>query len=145
MSFGSDLALTVGICSPAARDDVQSGCYQFGCGGGAQVWRQTQHLYHLEERVLEVAEHPGTLRTEVYVHSLTIWSNTCKAPKRNVCLRLAVNSRLEKEVEEYEERYRGRELPGFINYKTFESLVKEQIKQLEEPAVKRLKDVGGIC
>ncbi|XP_075870264.1 interferon-induced GTP-binding protein Mx-like [Nelusetta ayraudi] len=55
---------------------------------------------------------------------------------------LKFNSRLEKEVEEYEERYRGRELPGFINYKTFESMVKEQIKQLEEPAVKRLKDIG---
>lgn len=68
-----------------------------------------------------------------------------RAPKHNICLRLVVNSRLEKEVEEYEERYRGRELPGFINYKTFESMVKEQIKQLEEPAVKRLKDIGGIC
>ncbi|XP_044023594.1 interferon-induced GTP-binding protein Mx isoform X2 [Siniperca chuatsi] len=52
------------------------------------------------------------------------------------------NKKIEKEVEEYEERYRGRELPGFINYKTFEVMVKEQIKQLEEPAVKRLKDVG---
>lgn len=52
------------------------------------------------------------------------------------------NKRIEREVEEYEERYRGRELPGFINYKTFEAMVKEQIKQLEEPAVKRLKDIG---
>lgn len=67
----------------------------------------------------------------------------CRAPK-HICLRLAVNDRLEKEVEEYEERYRGRELPGFINYKTFESMVKEQVKQLEEPAVQRLKAVGGI-
>lgn len=57
---------------------------------------------------------------------------------------VAVNQKLEKEVEEYEERYRGRELPGFINYKTFEFMVKEQITELEEPAVKRLKDVGGI-
>uniref|UniRef100_A0AAQ5YD14 Interferon-induced GTP-binding protein Mx n=1 Tax=Amphiprion ocellaris TaxID=80972 RepID=A0AAQ5YD14_AMPOC len=48
--------------------------------------------------------------------------------------------KIEKEVEEYEERYRGRELPGFINYKTFEVMVKEQIKQLEEPAVKKLRD-----
>uniref|UniRef100_A0A7N8XTW2 Interferon-induced GTP-binding protein Mx n=1 Tax=Mastacembelus armatus TaxID=205130 RepID=A0A7N8XTW2_9TELE len=39
------------------------------------------------------------------------------------------NKRIEREVEEYEERYRGRELPGFINYKTFEVMVKEQIKQ----------------
>ncbi|XP_049893069.1 interferon-induced GTP-binding protein Mx isoform X3 [Epinephelus moara] len=52
------------------------------------------------------------------------------------------NKRIEKEVENYEEKYRGRELPGFINYKTFEVMVKEQIKQLEEPAVKRLKDIG---
>ncbi|XP_040015312.1 interferon-induced GTP-binding protein Mx isoform X2 [Xiphias gladius] len=52
------------------------------------------------------------------------------------------NKRIEKEVENYEEQYRGRELPGFINYKTFEVMVKEQIKQLEEPAVKKLKDIG---
>ncbi|KAL7407885.1 hypothetical protein ABVT39_015150 [Epinephelus coioides] len=52
------------------------------------------------------------------------------------------NKRIEKEVENYEEKYRGRELPGFINYKTFEVMVKEQIKQLEEPAVKRLKEIG---
>ena len=57
---------------------------------------------------------------------------------------ISVNERIEKEVEEYEERYRGRELPGFINYKTFEFMIKEQIKQLEEPAVKRLKDIAGI-
>lgn len=52
------------------------------------------------------------------------------------------NEKIEKEVEEYENTYRGKELPGFINYKTFEAMVKEQIKQLEEPAVKRLKDAG---
>uniref|UniRef100_A0A8C9YN03 Interferon-induced GTP-binding protein Mx n=1 Tax=Sander lucioperca TaxID=283035 RepID=A0A8C9YN03_SANLU len=46
------------------------------------------------------------------------------------------------EVEEYEEKYRGRELPGFINYKTFEIMVKDQIRELEEPAVKKLKDIG---
>ncbi|XP_060898307.1 interferon-induced GTP-binding protein Mx-like [Labrus mixtus] len=52
------------------------------------------------------------------------------------------NNRIEREVANYEEMYRGRELPGFINYKTFEVMVREQIKQLEEPAVKRLKDIG---
>ncbi|XP_031718362.1 interferon-induced GTP-binding protein Mx [Anarrhichthys ocellatus] len=52
------------------------------------------------------------------------------------------NQNIEKEVEGYEERYRGRELPGFINYKTFEVMVKQQVKQLEEPAVKKLKDVA---
>uniref|UniRef100_A0A3Q0RRS7 Interferon-induced GTP-binding protein Mx n=1 Tax=Amphilophus citrinellus TaxID=61819 RepID=A0A3Q0RRS7_AMPCI len=48
----------------------------------------------------------------------------------------------EKTMDSYEEKYRGRELPGFINYKTFEVMVKEQIKQLEEPAVKKLKDIA---
>ncbi|XP_029006946.1 interferon-induced GTP-binding protein Mx-like isoform X2 [Betta splendens] len=52
------------------------------------------------------------------------------------------NERIEREVEEHEEKYRGRELPGFINYKTFEVIVKEQVKQLEEPAVKKLKDIS---
>uniref|UniRef100_A0A672ZFN8 Interferon-induced GTP-binding protein Mx n=2 Tax=Sphaeramia orbicularis TaxID=375764 RepID=A0A672ZFN8_9TELE len=54
------------------------------------------------------------------------------------------NVRIEKEVEAYEDKYRGRELPGFINYKTFEGMIKEQIKKLEEPAVRRLKDIGDI-
>ena len=61
-----------------------------------------------------------------------------------MCLYVTVNTRIEREVANYEERYRGRELPGFINYKTFEDMVKQQIKQLEEPAVKKLRDIGGI-
>uniref|UniRef100_A0A7N8YHV5 Interferon-induced GTP-binding protein Mx n=1 Tax=Mastacembelus armatus TaxID=205130 RepID=A0A7N8YHV5_9TELE len=44
----------------------------------------------------------------------------------------------------YEQKYCGRELPGFINYKTFENMVKEQIKQLEEPAVLTLKEVAEL-
>ena len=61
-----------------------------------------------------------------------------------ICLDLiAVNKKIEKEVADYERKYRGRELPGFINYKTFEVMVKDQIKQLEEPAVKKLKDISG--
>ncbi|KAF5884248.1 interferon-induced GTP-binding protein Mx1, partial [Clarias magur] len=54
------------------------------------------------------------------------------------------NRRINKEVKEYEERYRGRELPGFINYKTFEVMVKDQIKQLEEPAIRRLKEISDL-
>ncbi|XP_033938901.1 interferon-induced GTP-binding protein Mx-like [Pseudochaenichthys georgianus] len=51
---------------------------------------------------------------------------------------------IEKEVNQYERKYRGRELPGFISYKTFEGMVKEQIKQLEGPAVLKLKGVTEI-
>ncbi|XP_042358390.1 interferon-induced GTP-binding protein Mx-like [Plectropomus leopardus] len=51
---------------------------------------------------------------------------------------------IENEVAQYEKKYRGRELPGFINYKTFEVMIKEQIKQLEEPAIQKLKEVAEI-
>ncbi|CAN9512551.1 unnamed protein product [Ophioblennius macclurei] len=52
------------------------------------------------------------------------------------------NEKVEEEMDKYEDKYRGRELPGFINYKTFEHMVKEQIKTLEEPAIRKLKDIG---
>ncbi|XP_071393376.1 interferon-induced GTP-binding protein Mx3-like [Centroberyx affinis] len=54
------------------------------------------------------------------------------------------NKKIEKEVADYEKRYRGRELPGFINYKTFERMVKDQLRLLEEPAVKKLKDISDL-
>uniref|UniRef100_A0A4W4GWI0 Interferon-induced GTP-binding protein Mx n=1 Tax=Electrophorus electricus TaxID=8005 RepID=A0A4W4GWI0_ELEEL len=57
---------------------------------------------------------------------------------------LTFNKRIEMQVQEYEAKFRGRELPGFINYKTFEVMVKEQIKQLEEPAIKKLKEISEI-
>lgn len=57
---------------------------------------------------------------------------------------IIVNWNIQKEVSQYERKYRGRELPGFINYKTFEAMIQEQIKQLEEPAVQKLKDVSGM-
>ncbi|XP_048053927.1 interferon-induced GTP-binding protein MxB isoform X2 [Megalobrama amblycephala] len=54
------------------------------------------------------------------------------------------NKKIEKEVDNYEAKYRGRELPGFINYKTFEGLVRDQIKLLEEPALKTLKTISDV-
>ncbi|XP_054473767.1 interferon-induced GTP-binding protein Mx-like [Anoplopoma fimbria] len=61
-----------------------------------------------------------------------------------VCSGITFNLNIEREVTQYEQKYRGRELPGFINFKTFEDMVKEQIKQLEGPAVLKLKEVGDI-
>ncbi|XP_017312884.1 interferon-induced GTP-binding protein Mx1-like isoform X2 [Ictalurus punctatus] len=54
------------------------------------------------------------------------------------------NKGIEKEVKEYEENYRGRELRGFINYKTFEIILKDKIKQLEKPAIRRMKDISDF-
>uniref|UniRef100_A0A673SMI2 Interferon-induced GTP-binding protein Mx1 n=1 Tax=Suricata suricatta TaxID=37032 RepID=A0A673SMI2_SURSU len=49
-----------------------------------------------------------------------------------------------KQMEKFENRYRGRELPGFVNYKTFEIIIKQQIRELEEPAVDMLHTVTDM-
>ncbi|NWH94577.1 MX protein, partial [Aegithalos caudatus] len=41
----------------------------------------------------------------------------------------------------YEELYRGREFQGFISYRTFENIIKEQMRELEEPAMEILNNV----
>ncbi|KAM9454732.1 interferon-induced GTP-binding protein Mx1-like [Clarias gariepinus] len=51
---------------------------------------------------------------------------------------------IEKELKEYEEKYRGRECPGFLNYQAFEVIVRNQIKELEEPAVARMNDISDL-
>lgn len=51
---------------------------------------------------------------------------------------------LYKEVYIFEKQYRGRELPGFVNYKTFENIIRRQIKTLEEPAIEMLHKVTEI-
>ncbi|NXI54663.1 MX protein, partial [Chloroceryle aenea] len=47
-------------------------------------------------------------------------------------------------VWKYEDQYRGRELPSFSSYRTFEDIIKEQIIDLEEPAIEILKTVIGL-
>uniref|UniRef100_A0A8C8SAT9 Uncharacterized protein n=1 Tax=Pelusios castaneus TaxID=367368 RepID=A0A8C8SAT9_9SAUR len=41
---------------------------------------------------------------------------------------------IQQEVWKFEEQYRGRELPGFTSYKTFEAIVRQRIMALEKPA-----------
>lgn len=45
------------------------------------------------------------------------------------------------EVWTFEKQYRGRELPGFVNYRTFENIIRKQIKALEEPAIEMLHKI----
>lgn len=53
-------------------------------------------------------------------------------------------TRMKNVVLEYENTYRGRELPGFVNYNTFESFIKEEISALEDPAITKLKTITDI-
>nr|XP_023418271.1 interferon-induced GTP-binding protein Mx2-like isoform X3 [Cavia porcellus] len=45
---------------------------------------------------------------------------------------------LQKEIWKFENQHRGRELPGFVNYRTFEKIIKKELQALEEPAVDML-------
>uniref|UniRef100_A0A8C3QXB4 MX dynamin like GTPase 1 n=1 Tax=Cyanoderma ruficeps TaxID=181631 RepID=A0A8C3QXB4_9PASS len=47
-------------------------------------------------------------------------------------------------VWKYEDQYRGREFPGFSNYRTFEDIIKEQIRELEQPAMEILNKAMGL-
>uniref|UniRef100_A0A8D1UZE3 Interferon-induced GTP-binding protein Mx1 n=1 Tax=Sus scrofa TaxID=9823 RepID=A0A8D1UZE3_PIG len=49
-----------------------------------------------------------------------------------------------KQIQLFENQYRGRELPGFVNYKTFETIIKKQVSVLEEPAVDMLHTVTDL-
>ncbi|XP_030433267.1 interferon-induced GTP-binding protein Mx2-like [Gopherus evgoodei] len=51
---------------------------------------------------------------------------------------------IQHEVWRFEEQYRGRELPGFTSYKTFEAIVRQRIMALEKPAIEMLKKVIEI-
>ncbi|XP_063201274.1 interferon-induced GTP-binding protein Mx-like isoform X1 [Chroicocephalus ridibundus] len=55
-----------------------------------------------------------------------------------------VKKNVPSKVWKYEDQYRGREFPGFTNYRTFEDIIKEQIIELEEPAVGILNNVIGL-
>ncbi|NXJ61981.1 MX protein, partial [Rostratula benghalensis] len=55
-----------------------------------------------------------------------------------------VRKNVPSKVWKYEDQYRGREFPGFTNYRTFEDIIKEQIIELEEPAIEILNKVIGL-
>nr|XP_020645003.1 interferon-induced GTP-binding protein Mx2-like [Pogona vitticeps] len=54
---------------------------------------------------------------------------------------LDVKGLLKDEILNFEIKYRGKELPGFVNYRTFENIVKQQIEKLQSPALEMLKDI----
>ncbi|KAI4877135.1 hypothetical protein NFI96_026489, partial [Prochilodus magdalenae] len=47
-------------------------------------------------------------------------------------------------VNEYDQKFRGRELPGFSNYNVFEAVVQRLVIKLKEPAIERLKVIREI-
>ncbi|EPY77962.1 interferon-induced GTP-binding protein Mx2 [Camelus ferus] len=52
-----------------------------------------------------------------------------------------VKNVIHEEVSRYEKQYRGKELLGFVNYRTFETIVKQYLERLVDPAVVMLQKV----
>ncbi|XP_033002950.1 interferon-induced GTP-binding protein Mx2-like [Lacerta agilis] len=57
---------------------------------------------------------------------------------------LKIQESLISEKWKFENQYRGRELPGFINYKTFEMIIRDHITKLEMPALETVARVTEI-
>lgn len=64
-------------------------------------------------------------------------SNTCG------CCYVAVNNIIREEVSKYEKQYRGKELLGFVNYKTFQAIVQQYMDHLVGPALDMLQKIVG--
>ncbi|XP_007945510.1 interferon-induced GTP-binding protein Mx2 [Orycteropus afer afer] len=73
------------------------------------------------------------IRKEFKTWELVLAANTQK-----------VKNIIHEEVSNYDKQYRGRELPGFINHKTFENIVQRYIQQLIDPALDMLQNVIEI-
>ncbi|KAM9454733.1 interferon-induced GTP-binding protein Mx1-like [Clarias gariepinus] len=82
-------------------------------------------------------------------HFRTLY-NEGKATIPNLAEKLTLNlvdhikEVIDEELQLYEKKYRGRELPGFINYNTFEMMFRTRIKQLEEPAVLKMREISDF-
>ncbi|XP_051693979.2 interferon-induced GTP-binding protein Mx2 isoform X2 [Oryctolagus cuniculus] len=51
---------------------------------------------------------------------------------------LRVKNNIQDEISKYENQYRGKELLGFVSYKTFETIVQQHLQQLVDPALQVL-------
>lgn len=55
----------------------------------------------------------------------------------------AVKNIIHEKVSIYEKQYRGKELLGFVNYKTFQTIVHQYLEQLVDPALALLQKAVG--
>lgn len=51
---------------------------------------------------------------------------------------------LRDDIKVYEEQHRGREMTGFVNFRTFENIAKKQIQTYEEPAIMKLNEITEL-
>lgn len=96
--------------------------------------RSSQYLFF--SRLFQRGEIDFLLKSEIYKLSDLV--------VKQCYFNITVKKNIPSKVWKYEDEYRGREFPGFTNYRTFEDIIKEQIIELEEPAVVILNNVIGM-
>uniref|UniRef100_A0A8D2LKP0 MX dynamin like GTPase 1 n=1 Tax=Varanus komodoensis TaxID=61221 RepID=A0A8D2LKP0_VARKO len=98
------------------------------CGQGVPETMDEQMLYLIEVRAVII----------------NISLTGCLGPLGLIidCVALSVGGIL-KEVSTFDTKYRGKELPGFVSYRTFQEIVKMNIEMLRSPAIELLKEVAG--
>ncbi|MEE6507343.1 hypothetical protein FKM82_020326 [Ascaphus truei] len=95
----------------------------------------TNEIIHATQGEEDVANGCLKLFTTIRRHFYS-WEHSLKT----TCQKF--QEKLRDDMDLYENQYRGRELTGFINYRSFETILREQIIKLEVPAVKNLKTIA---
>ncbi|XP_053471131.1 interferon-induced GTP-binding protein Mx2 isoform X1 [Ictalurus furcatus] len=150
-----ELVLHIERCLPQLEEqilmklaEIQAEVDRYGSGPPTEP---EQRIYFMTDKITAFTQDAINLTTGEEVKSMSyinifsglrkqfsLWKNDLDSVGETF------NKRIEKEMQAYEEKYRGRELPSFLNYKTFEVIVKGPIKQLEEPAIVRLKEISDL-
>ncbi|XP_048094634.1 interferon-induced GTP-binding protein Mx-like isoform X3 [Alosa alosa] len=90
--------------------------------------------------MVRAEEYVGDSQTRVFTNIRILFSKW-KTELDNKAIQL--EEYLRDEVED-SNTHRGKELPGFVNYRTFETIVRRHVEDLEEPAMNLLRATTGI-
>ncbi|XP_042315873.1 interferon-induced GTP-binding protein Mx1-like isoform X2 [Sceloporus undulatus] len=119
------------------------------CGQGVPETRDGQMLFliekikHFNQALSKIKEGEDVLMATRKQRLLTSLRQSFNQWQTEInSNELDVRDNMREEVSNFENKYRGKELPGFANYKTFEVIIKQQIEKLKFPAIEMLKEVA---
>ncbi|XP_006870920.1 PREDICTED: interferon-induced GTP-binding protein Mx2 [Chrysochloris asiatica] len=120
------------------------------CGGDVPD-HEVDKMFFLIEKIKTFNQHIEKLveGEEVVKDKETRLFNKIRKEFKNWELILAANTQkvksvIQEEVTKYDNQFRGKELPEFVNYKTFETIVRQYIQQLVDPALDILQKIIDI-
>ncbi|XP_056320668.1 interferon-induced GTP-binding protein MxC [Danio aesculapii] len=99
------------------------------------------------EEVRRVEEEPVKSDTRVFSkirQEFVSWKHILDSNPIKICTSSKDEKHLSTDLQEYVRTHRGNELPGFLNYRTFVDIIRMHVEDLEEPALKLLRNVKDI-